>query len=78
MEEIKPAATPLEALDKPKFTDIVQHGVWIVGGSLILIIIGAIALSIMGMDVPDIFNSIGVLLAGALVSLVTIERMNNV
>ena len=78
MEEIKPAATPLEALDKPKFTDIVQHGVWFVGGILALIVLGAIVLSVLGMDVPDIFNSIGVLLAGALVSLVTIERMNNV
>lgn len=78
MEEIKPSATPLEALDKPKFTDIVQHGVWFVGGILALIVVGAIVLSVLGMDVPDIFNSIGVLLAGALVSLVTIERMNNV
>jgi len=77
MDELKPQGIPEKVLEQPNSIELFQWGIWFVGGILAGIIIGVIALSAMGVVVPDMLGNVAILLAGALVSLIGGERITN-
>lgn len=77
MEELKPQGIPEEIIKQEGSINLYKWGIWFVGGILSGIIIGVIALSAMGVIVPDMLGNVAILLAGALVSLIGGERIMN-
>ena len=77
MDELRPQGIPEKVLEQPNSIKLFQWGIWFVGGILAGIIIGVIALSAMGVVVPDMLGNVAILLAGALVSLIGGERITS-
>lgn len=75
--ELKPLTIPEKILDNPESIDLYKLGILFVGATLIIIISGAIVLSAMKINIPDMLGNIGILLSGALVSLIAGERKTN-
>jgi len=79
MEEnkLQPLTIPEKILENAEAIDLYKLGILFVGVTLIAIVIGATILSAMKINIPDMLGNIGVLLSGALVSLIAGERKAN-
>lgn len=76
MEEVKPQGIPEEILKQEGSIDLFKWGILFVGGILAGIVVIVGALSVFGFQSPDVLNNVGILLATALVSLISGERIS--
>lgn len=73
MKEVQ--SLPQEIIENKNSIDLYKWGIWFIGSVLILIVVSMTALSIFSLQAPDMLGNIGILLAGALVSLINYDRM---
>lgn len=73
MKEVQ--SLPQEIIENKNSIDLYKWGIWFIGSVLILIVVAMTALSIFSLQAPDMLGNIGILLAGALVSLINYDRM---